>query len=358
MRFFCIKDLLTGMYQPVKKFRMEIRKILSHFIKKFKKRLVSSTLTLPEGYYDIIGDIHGHLSELKNLLEKMEYSVQDGIWKHPERKAVFVGDFISRGPDSRGVMTLIRNMVENNTGYAILGNHELNAIGYFTLTKTGKSITQLALSNKKQMENIREQFKDEPELLSDYIKWLRRLPFFLNLGSIRVAHAYWNSKHVQTIEKSITEGKLTKKLIKEIFRSETDFSIAVKQTTRGIEINLPKNLIIKDEKNIRRTNFRIKWWESPHGKTFRELSYGNRFVLPNYTIPEQILYPYDVYEAGEPILFYGHYCINSGNLIARPNICCVDNCLAGFGRLAAYRWSGEENLTDANFVYQNRKLRS
>ena len=195
-------------------------------------------------------------------------------------------------------------------------------------------------------------------MLPDYIKWLRSLPFFLNLGSIRVAHAYWNDNHVQTIEKTITEGRLTKKLLKEIFRSETDFSLAVKQTTRGIEINLPKNLIIKDEKNFRRTNFRIKWWEIPHGKTFRELSYGNRFILPNYTIPEQILYPYAIYGPNEPVVFFGHYCINHGQLIERENICCVDNCLAGFGKLAAYRWNGEQNLSESNFVFENRKTKS
>lgn len=335
--------------------RMKIKKILHHFFKLFQKKSISSALDLPEGCYDIIGDIHGYCNELIGLLIKMGYTCQNGIWQHQERKAIFVGDYISRGPDSRGVLILIRKMVENNTGYAILGNHELNAIGYFTYTKSGNPITQLALSNKKQMENIRDQFKDAPELLVDYIKWLRKLPFFLNLGSIRVVHAYWNSKHVQTIENSITEGKLTKKLIKEIFRSQTEFSLAVQQTTRGIEINLPKNLVIKDEKNFRRTNFRIKWWESPHGKTFRDLSFGNRFILPNYTVPEQILYPFPIYEPTEPILFFGHYCISNSSLIIRPNICCVDNCLAGFGRLAAYRWNGELNLTESNFVFENKK---
>lgn len=286
---------------------MEIKKLFAHFLNLFKKDLISSTLNLPEGYYDIIGDVHGYSKELVGLLEKMGYSRVDGVLQHAERKAVFVGDFVSRGPDTKGVLTIIRKMVENNAGYAILGNHELNVIGYFTITKSGKPITQLALSNKKQMENIREQFKNEPELLADSIKWLRTLPFFLKLGSIRVVHAYWNDKHVQTIEKTITEGRLTKKLLKEIFKTETDFSLAIKQTTRGIEINLPKNLIIKDEKNFRRTNFRIKWWEEPHGKTFRELSYGNRFILPNYTIPEQIIYQYAIYGPTEPVVFFGHY---------------------------------------------------
>src|SRR5690554_2345607 len=84
-------------------------------------------------HYDIIGDIHGYNTELKRLLTLLGYAVMDGVWQHPERKAVFVGDFVSRGPDSLGVMKIVRGMVENGTGYAILGNHELNVIGYFSL---------------------------------------------------------------------------------------------------------------------------------------------------------------------------------------------------------------------------------
>ena len=39
--------------------------------------------------YDIIGDIHGYCSKLKELLIKMDYKEINGTWKHPERKAIF-----------------------------------------------------------------------------------------------------------------------------------------------------------------------------------------------------------------------------------------------------------------------------
>ncbi len=47
--------------------------------------------------YDLIGDIHGYASELKALLAKMDYQVTDGIWRHPERKMIFLGDSVDRG---------------------------------------------------------------------------------------------------------------------------------------------------------------------------------------------------------------------------------------------------------------------
>jgi hypothetical protein len=301
-------------------------------------------------HYDIIGDVHGYNTELNSLLTLLGYATKNGVWQHPERKAVFVGDFVSRGPDSLGVMKTIRSMVENGTGYAILGNHELNVIGYFSLDKKGQPYYQPPPSNKIQMERIRAQFANCEGQLEDYVKWLKGLPFFLNFGRVRVVHAYWSDKHVRLINQTLTQGRLTRKLIKEIIKGKSDFAQAVKQTTRGIELNLPKDLIIKDAKNIRRTNFRILWWESPHGQTFRHLSYGNRFVLPDYTVPEQILFPFEVYEPGHPLVFFGHYCISSAPLAAAPNVCCMDGCVAGNGRLVAYRWSGEAVINESHFV--------
>ena len=312
-----------------------------------KKRSISNNTN---EYYDIIGDIHGFNTELNHLLTLLGYTVENGIWKHPDRKAVFVGDFVSRGPDSRAVMKTIRSMVENGTGYAVLGNHELNVIGYFSLDKKGQSYYQPPPSNKIQMERIRAQFSDNERELSAYIKWLKKLPFYLDFGSIRVVHAYWSDKHIRLIDQTLTQGRLTKILVKEIMKGKSDFALAVRQTTRGIELYLPKDLIIKDTKNIRRTNFRIRWWENPRGQTFRNLSYGNRFILPDYTIPEQILFPFEVYEPDQPIVFFGHYCIGSTPLAPAANVCCMDGCVAGNGRLVAYRWKGEAAINDSHFV--------
>ena len=52
--------------------------------------------------YDIIGDLHGYAQTLENLLLKMDYVRKSGVYQHPFRKAVFVGDFIDRGPKSKG----------------------------------------------------------------------------------------------------------------------------------------------------------------------------------------------------------------------------------------------------------------
>ena len=73
--------------------------------------------------YDIIGDIHGHAEALKALLLKMDYRLKDHVWQHPERKAIFVGDYIDRGPEIRETLYIVKNMSDSGAAYALLGNH-------------------------------------------------------------------------------------------------------------------------------------------------------------------------------------------------------------------------------------------
>ncbi len=328
--------------------------MLSKIIEKAKMPLIQKSTESRGIYYDIIGDVHGNAGELIRLLKQMEYSENEGIWGHKHRKAIFVGDFTCRGPQTRGSLNIVRAMVENDTAYAILGNHEMNVIGHFTKDKEGIPFKLATGSNKKIMDRIKEEYIYEKSQLKDDIKWLRRLPFFLEFDNIRITHAYWSSDNKKLIEESISEKKLTKKLLRIIFTPGTPLSEAVRQTTRGIEVNLPHDLIIKDNRNIRRTNFRINWWEDPKGKTFKQISYGNKFILPDYTIPPEILFPFQVYPSGAPLVFIGHYCMAPARLIPVPNVCCVDSCVANDGHLAAYRWNGELTGKVEHLVFQKK----
>ena len=50
-------------------------------------------------YYNIIGDIHGYASKVKLLLDKLGYVERNGCYQHESRIAIFVGDYIDRGPE-------------------------------------------------------------------------------------------------------------------------------------------------------------------------------------------------------------------------------------------------------------------
>ena len=63
-----------------------------------------------------VGDIQGCLSELDTLLKQIDFSSADRI--------IFLGDLINRGPDSLGVLRLIKSL--GDQAIIVLGNHDLH----------------------------------------------------------------------------------------------------------------------------------------------------------------------------------------------------------------------------------------
>ena len=82
--------------------------------------------SISETKLDIIGDIHGEISALENLLQHLGYG---DAGEHPEgRKLVFVGDLVDRGENSWAVYKRVQACIESGNAYCILGNHELNLL--------------------------------------------------------------------------------------------------------------------------------------------------------------------------------------------------------------------------------------
>lgn len=150
------------------------------------------------GPFDFIGDVHGCCDELEDLLQRLGYKSQpvetpDSGWSslcyiHPEnRKAVFVGDLVDRGPRVVGTVSLVRNMVGAKSAICVPGNHDVKLLRYLR----GKNV-QIRHGLAESIADIdridekhREQFKKElasflDSLVSHYV---------LDQGRIVVAHA-------------------------------------------------------------------------------------------------------------------------------------------------------------------------
>ncbi len=83
------------------------------------------------GPFDVIGDVHGCRMELESLLIELGYLLTRDELGRPvdavppdQRKAVFVGDLVDRGPDSPGVLRLVMGMVAAGHALCVPGNHE------------------------------------------------------------------------------------------------------------------------------------------------------------------------------------------------------------------------------------------
>jgi hypothetical protein len=296
--------------------------------------------------YDLIGDVHGHATQLREMLKRLGYTKNGNTYKHVSKKAVFVGDFINRGPEIRDTIWLIRGMVEAGNAIAILGNHELNSIIYYIKGENGNNL--LPKKNSGFYKTERE-FAFYPEEWKSHRKWMRSLPLFFETEFIRAVHACWDDTNINVIKDKLNNQKLRKSLLRKIvLEPESSIGKSIWQTTRGKYFDLPKDLILRNNKKMPIRSFRMKWWESPIGKTFNGISFENKFLLPEYTIPAQIMPEINPYPVDAPIVFFGHYCRNNGISILKDNVCCVDSCVTGSKTLTAYSWQGEDKLKKNN----------
>ncbi|MFN8052781.1 MAG: polynucleotide kinase-phosphatase [Acidimicrobiales bacterium] len=138
------------------------------------------------GPFDVIGDVHGCLDELVDLLMTLGYEVNTDRTSahHPEgRTAVFVGDLVDRGPAVAGVLRLVMTMVEQGDALCVPGNHEIKLVRALN----GRNVT---LSHGLA-ESI-EQLKNEPpEFVDSARQFMDRLVSHavLDEGRLVVAHA-------------------------------------------------------------------------------------------------------------------------------------------------------------------------
>lgn len=307
--------------------------------------------------YDIIGDVHGFATLLKRLLLEMGYTKSEIGYSHPTRKAIFVGDFVNRGPEIRKTIRIIRKMVENGNALAILGNHEINAITYFLKDKTGEPLVKSTQKNYLSLYKTINQFPiEKSEQWISHLRWMRELPLYLDLGDIRIVHACWSDQAVETIAEAESQGMSKKSMFRKIYnKPKSEISKSVSTLTKGIDFKMPADIKIVNNKGVSSRSFRMRWWEHAEGKTFEDISFESKFRLPDYDIPQQLIPELIPYPEDAPIVFFGHYCRFKGPFVIKSNICCVDSCVAGSRNLTAYRWSGEKELTEENLVVVRHK---
>ena len=88
-------------------------------------RRETSRHTEERGPFDVIGDVHGCLETLRVLLAALGFT-RAGRWghRHPDgRRALFLGDYVNRGPASGGVLSTVHAMVADGQALPIAGNH-------------------------------------------------------------------------------------------------------------------------------------------------------------------------------------------------------------------------------------------
>jgi hypothetical protein len=300
--------------------------------------------------YDIIGDLHGHADALTALLHKLDYREDTGVWRHPDRQAIFVGDFIDRGPRQLEAVRIVRSMVEAGTAMAVMGNHEFNAIAWHTPDPEhrGEFLRPHNEKNQDQHAAFLEETTDEPELRKSVLGWFLTLPLWLDLPGLRVVHACWHPKYMAHLEPILQPGnRLDLDLVEAASRRGSTTFDAVEAILKGPEVTLPNGMRFPQGGHMRR-NARTRWWDRG-AVTFQQsaiVDAGTRHLLPDTPIPEDVRFGYD----GDKPVFLGHYWMTGRPQLLSPLVACTDYSAGKGDPLVAYRWDGERDLDPGNFV--------
>ncbi len=312
-------------------------------------------------YYDIIGDVHGCATKLKALLGELGYAQDEsGVYRHPQRTAVFVGDLIDRGHEQLEVLQLVKAMVDANSAHVVMGNHEFNAVSWATKhPETGEPLRPHSQAHRNQHEAFLELTSEQQDY---YIKWFMTLPLWLDLGRIRIVHACWHPGSMKDVRATSGSDRLsTVEHFVEANRKNSPLYNAVEVLLKGPEIPLREHGLIPywdHEAQKERKKARIRWWDHDASAMPRLAELGGATLedgseYPVYE-PREVDAQYlsFVYKDEVP-LFYGHYWREwppAHHDDWTMYTACVDFSAARGGTMVAYRWNGEPEILWDNYV--------
>ncbi|HET7204476.1 MAG TPA: metallophosphoesterase [Steroidobacteraceae bacterium] len=145
-----------------------------------------------DGPIDVVGDVHGEIDALEDLLRVLGYT---GRGEHAQaRRLVFIGDLCDRGPDSPGVIRRVREMVDEGTAQCLLGNHELNVLRGVRKEANGWFFED---DHDRQRGQYLEARPARDTLARrEILEFFTTLPLALERMDLRLVHACWDDDRV------------------------------------------------------------------------------------------------------------------------------------------------------------------
>ncbi len=108
-----------------------------------------------------IGDIHGHFKALAGLIDLINPKSEDML--------VFLGDYINRGPDSKGVLQFLIDLKQRCNMVCILGNHEEMMINAYADPSTMGWFLENGGNETLQSYGSAKNFSLVPQVHKDFL---------------------------------------------------------------------------------------------------------------------------------------------------------------------------------------------
>ena len=306
--------------------------------------------------YDLIGDVHGCAHALGRLLDGLGYRLQGGVWRHPRRQAIFLGDIIDRGPHIREALHLVHDMVDHQQAHCIMGNHEFNALGWYMRAPPGSGrefVRDRSPRFARLLQETFQQFEHHAAEWQAFRDWFYELPLYLETERFRAVHACWDADVIARLQPFLNDGRINPALLREAGLPGSFICQAFDRLLRGTDMPLPHGMTLTSEEGFVRTFFRTKFWEE------NPQTYGDVVFQPG-GLPEHAarlpLSPQQksrlfLYGPDEPLLFVGHYWRRGQPGPLRDNLACLDYSAVKKGKLVAYRLDQETRLDPAKFAW-------
>jgi len=134
---------------------------------------------LKEGQRWVVSDIHGHPKTLQHLIEeKIRLQLNDQLF--------LLGDYLNRGPDSKGVIDYIMELQEDDYQvYPLRGNHEQMLLDSHERAKN-YSPEEMRLPSIQRGRGLKDAKR---QLYPKYLHFLENLPYYYELDNCFLVHA-------------------------------------------------------------------------------------------------------------------------------------------------------------------------
>lgn len=324
---------------------------------------------------DFIGDIHGHSECLKALLKKLGYVERAGAFRYPgnERMVVFLGDYVDRGPNVRETLNVVRAMRDAGSAIALMGNHEFNMLSFWQknegpryLKKVGSGYLREHTFNKVAVHSRTvADFVGRKAEFKEMKEFAKTLPFYLETETFRAQHASFDPRAVARLKAAgitcFADGDF-EELIFRANDEDNEYGDSlfwpIDMLLKGPEMELPNHQFFFDGENVKRFRTRLRWWVNPAAASLQELSLQPGVTMPEGCDVDPEIRKRSYYGENERPVFFGHYWLTGVPQLIRSNVCCLDFSVAGHlgnGRLAAYRFDGEQQLDEKKFEWIGRE---
>ncbi|MCH1929556.1 ADP-ribosylglycohydrolase family protein [Shewanella sp. A25] len=295
--------------------------------------------------YFFIGDVHGQHQKLAALFKELERHDDEELDTH----YVFVGDLIDNKPDHNidqlKTLKQVRGLVDSGKAVCLMGNHELNAIGWaMRHLQTGMPLRAHSPNNLKQHSAFLAELIEDSELHLGWIEWFKSLPLFADFGDIRAIHACWDDDAIKRLKTYLNaDNSLNADYWHCAFDKQHELYDLLETLLKGPELKLPEGSSFFDKTGCERHHIRVRWWLN-QACTYRELAQVP--LMAEKLVPElPLVERYQPKPNSIPVVI-GHYTLAGFPEVLSDKVVCVDyNAAKGNNPLVSYHWrSGEQEF--------------